>query len=76
MPCDQTIAYLTEDAAYTTQPREAKLFNSELQARGFCVLHDIPHIDTVAKEDLAGQNFYMLEEVPDEAVFRAGEPTW
>jgi hypothetical protein len=57
---DQTIGYITGDGSVTTRPAEAQLFQTR----------------EGAEEVTKGEEDSGVEEVPDEAVFRARRPTW
>lgn len=59
-PCDQTIAYITEDGSTTLLPSEAKVFTSEAEA------------EAARDEDF----LVAVTHVPNVAHFRMGAPTW
>ncbi len=63
VPLDQTVGYLTgKGSGVTTDPKEAFLWNSWGEAEVFARLNE-------------GDKFE-IEDVPDEAAFRAQGPTW
>lgn len=60
---DQTFGYITPDGSVTTRPCEAALFDTPEAARTAMVSDGVDPSEWV-------------EDVPDEAGFRARQPTW